>query len=126
MASYVKTWKNFPVDLAKLDLYLRQNLSENYSGLSACAASCSFVFHASPNQQDVSLIDDYWLNIEEEVEAQSILDRTELPYAIRWKKPQLLALQWSDMTLMQRKLISNVELSDEEKQVLLSQFRAQV
>lgn len=121
----VKQWVAFDVDLVRLQAHMLQNLSGNYTGISCCPVLCRFVFTENAEQADIDIINSYWNALAKEIEEATILDRIELAPAMLWKKTSLVFKIWKDMSALERKLILDIALTDEEVSTLLTEYRAQ-
>lgn len=63
MASVQLSWKNFQVDLTKVTLYFKQNLSQNYDGIVCNSDNLVVMFIQDASEEDLSKIDTYWNSI---------------------------------------------------------------
>jgi hypothetical protein len=59
----VLQWKDFQVNLEKVNTYLRTALSDNYDGLICDSESLRVMFHEEASLNDIDIVNNYWDNL---------------------------------------------------------------
>lgn len=119
-----KEWKEFSISLPKIEEWMKANAGPHYCGNQA-GARLELWFTTEPSQEVKDDINDYWDAIDEEhVTATSYIPADDLKAAYELAKSDAVTKMWNDMSIVQRKIVSNIALSSAEEAQLVLDFGA--
>lgn len=106
-------WKEYNVDLDAIDAKMRAE-QENYTG--SQAASClELWFSEEPSQETKDAILAYWEGLSESSpEAENYRSKDSVEAAKKAAKEAAVLKLWNDMSIVERKLVSGLQVSKDE------------
>lgn len=111
-------WKEFRIDLNALYNHLEQNL-ENFDGIFAQNEHFDIIKKEEFTLSDLDMINNYLNSLTEEGEATK-LNRPALALkALEKCKTEMLTKSYSQLSILERKIILNLELSESDIDVLI-------
>jgi len=106
-------WKEYNVDVDSVDAKMRQDYPD-FTG-SQSALCLELWFSQEPSQEDKDAIVAYWEGISDSSpEAENYRGRDSIAAAKKAAKEAAVLKMWNDMSMIERKLVSGLEVSKAE------------
>lgn len=114
-------YKPFPVELGKLHSWLKSNAGQSYVGMSA-ASAIEIHFSSEPTQNIKDTVQAYWDSLTQSEEAAKIAYYQKSLRAKKAAIGNLPFMSWNEMSYVERKLLMNQTLADEDWAYLVSRY----
>jgi hypothetical protein len=112
------SWKTFKIDLSSFNDFLVANVP-NADGISATTGDFAVVERESFGQGDVDLVNSYYGSLTEEGEFLKLNRPSLLASAVYDLRVGMLSKEYSEFSLVERKLLVGIALTVEEEDSLL-------
>lgn len=115
-------WLEFKIDLESFNQFLKDNIP-SADGIVAREINFTIVEAEPFTQDEINQINQYYNSLTEEGELEKINFKLDIPTAINNCKLALLTKTYSSMTIIERKILLNLTLTDSELVSIVNQYR---